>query len=73
MSPEGTTRAFGAVRSVAEVLPVSFLWAPLLALPPVQWIGERVYRSVQNSWRPDEWREDSPWMRIYRNARLWVG
>ena len=46
VSPEGTTRAFGAVRSVAEVLPVSFLWAPLLALPPVQWIGERVYRSV---------------------------
>jgi phosphoribosylformylglycinamidine synthase len=34
---------------------------------------ERVYRSVQNSWRPDEWREDSPWMRIYRNARVWVG
>jgi phosphoribosylformylglycinamidine synthase len=34
---------------------------------------ERVYRSVQNSWRPDEWAEDSPWMRIYRNARVWVG
>ena len=46
VGPDGTTRAFGAVRSVAEVLPVSFLWAPLLALPPVQWVGERVYRSV---------------------------
>jgi phosphoribosylformylglycinamidine synthase len=34
---------------------------------------ERVYRAVQNSWRPDEWSEDSPWMRIYRNARAWVG
>ncbi|HEX2492693.1 MAG TPA: phosphoribosylformylglycinamidine synthase, partial [Steroidobacter sp.] len=34
---------------------------------------ERVYRAVQNSWRPDEWLEDSPWMRIYRNARRWVG
>jgi phosphoribosylformylglycinamidine synthase len=34
---------------------------------------ERVYRTVQNSWRPDEWGEDSPWMRIYRNARVWVG
>jgi phosphoribosylformylglycinamidine synthase len=34
---------------------------------------ERVYRTVQNSWHPDEWGEDSPWMRIYRNARIWVG
>ncbi len=34
---------------------------------------ERVYRAVQNSWHPDEWREDSPWMRIFRNARVWVG
>lgn len=46
VGPTGTTRAFGAVRSVAEVLPISFLWAPLLALPPVQWAGERVYRYV---------------------------
>ncbi len=34
---------------------------------------ERVYRTVQNSWHPDEWKEDSPWMRIFRNARVWVG
>jgi phosphoribosylformylglycinamidine synthase len=34
---------------------------------------ERVYRSVQNSWHPDEWGEDSGWMRIFRNARVWVG
>jgi phosphoribosylformylglycinamidine synthase len=34
---------------------------------------ERVYRTVQNSWHPDEWGEDGPWMRIYRNARHWVG
>jgi phosphoribosylformylglycinamidine synthase len=34
---------------------------------------ERVYRTVQNSWHPDEWGEDSPWMRIFRNARVWVG
>lgn len=34
---------------------------------------ERVYRTSQNSWHPDEWGEDSPWMRIYRNARVWVG
>jgi len=34
---------------------------------------ERVFRSVQNSWHPDEWGEDGPWMRMFRNARLAVG
>jgi phosphoribosylformylglycinamidine synthase len=31
---------------------------------------ERVYRTVQNSWHPDDWREDGPWLRLFRNARL---
>jgi phosphoribosylformylglycinamidine synthase len=31
---------------------------------------ERVFRSVQNSWHPDDWGEDSPWMRMFRNARV---
>jgi phosphoribosylformylglycinamidine synthase len=34
---------------------------------------ERVFRSVQLSWRPRDWAEDSPWMRLFRNARRWVG
>jgi phosphoribosylformylglycinamidine synthase len=34
---------------------------------------ERVFRSVQLSWHPEEWGEDSPWMRMFRNARAWVG
>jgi phosphoribosylformylglycinamidine synthase len=34
---------------------------------------ERVFRTVQNSWHPDGWGEDSPWMRMFRNARKWVG
>ncbi len=34
---------------------------------------ERVFRTVQMSWHPDDWAEDSPWMRLFRNARLWVG
>jgi phosphoribosylformylglycinamidine synthase len=34
---------------------------------------ERVFRSVQQSWHPQGWAEDSPWMRMFRNARLWVG
>lgn len=36
---------------------------------------ERVFRAVCNSWRPsgeDDWGEYSPWMRIFRNARVWV-
>jgi phosphoribosylformylglycinamidine synthase len=36
---------------------------------------ERVFRNVQLSWRPREWDafEDSPWLRMFRNARAWVG
>jgi phosphoribosylformylglycinamidine synthase len=34
---------------------------------------ERVFRSVTNSWAPDEWAEDGAWMRMFRNARVWVG
>ena len=34
---------------------------------------ERVIRSVTNSWHPDDWAEDAPWMRLFRNARRWVG
>jgi phosphoribosylformylglycinamidine synthase len=34
---------------------------------------ERVFRSVQNSWHPDHWREDSPWMLMFRNARKALG
>jgi phosphoribosylformylglycinamidine synthase len=33
---------------------------------------ERVFRSVQLSWHPAGWGEDSPWMRFFRNARVWV-
>ena len=34
---------------------------------------ERVFRSAQLSWSPAEWGEDSPWMRLFYNARAWVG
>ena len=34
---------------------------------------ERVFRSIQLSWHPDGWGEDSPWMRLFRNARVFVG
>ena len=34
---------------------------------------ERVFRTVQNSWHPGSWGEDGPWLRMFRNARRWVG
>ncbi len=33
---------------------------------------ERVFRTVQHSWSPGEWKEDGPWLRMFRNARVWV-
>ena len=34
---------------------------------------ERTPRSVNMSWHPDDWPEDSPWLRMFRNARVSVG
>ncbi|WOT06960.1 phosphoribosylformylglycinamidine synthase [Shewanella youngdeokensis] len=34
---------------------------------------ERVFRTVANSWHPDSWGEDSPWMRMFRNVRKSIG
>jgi phosphoribosylformylglycinamidine synthase len=34
---------------------------------------ERVFRTVANSWHPDSWGEDGAWLRMFRNARVWVG
>ena len=33
---------------------------------------ERVFRSVQNSWSPREWGEDGGWLRLFRNARVFL-
>ncbi len=33
---------------------------------------ERVFRSVQNSWAPPDWGEDGGWMRLFRNARVFL-
>ena len=35
--------------------------------------AERVFRTVTHSWHPDAWSEDAPWMRLFNNARRWVG
>ena len=34
---------------------------------------ERVALTKQNSWHPDDWGDDGPWMRMFRNARVAVG
>ncbi|MEO0423689.1 MAG: phosphoribosylformylglycinamidine synthase [Pseudomonadota bacterium] len=34
---------------------------------------ERVFRTVQQSWHPAQAGEDSPWMRLFRNARVAIG
>ena len=34
---------------------------------------ERVFRASQNSWHPSDWVEDAPSMRMFRNARKWLG
>jgi phosphoribosylformylglycinamidine synthase len=34
---------------------------------------ERVFRTVQHSWSPKDWPEDGGWMRLFRNARVFLG
>ncbi|MGM0680120.1 MAG: phosphoribosylformylglycinamidine synthase, partial [Pseudomonadota bacterium] len=34
---------------------------------------ERVFRTVQYSWHPDDWGNDGPWLRLFQNARQWLG
>ncbi|SAK78745.1 phosphoribosylformylglycinamidine synthase [Caballeronia catudaia] len=35
---------------------------------------ERVHRNVQMSWTPDDWTTDgSPWLRVFQNARRFLG
>jgi phosphoribosylformylglycinamidine synthase len=34
---------------------------------------ERVFRAVQNSWHPSDWQESGAWLKMFQNARKWVG
>jgi phosphoribosylformylglycinamidine synthase len=40
----------------------------LIAMPH----PERLFRTVQHSWHPDDWSEDGPWLRLFDNAYDWV-
>lgn len=39
-------QGFRAVVGVMELSPLGFLWAPILRLPPIAWLGNRAYRRV---------------------------
>lgn len=34
---------------------------------------ERTFRALQHSWKPEEWQEDGAWLRMFRNARKFIG
>ncbi len=34
---------------------------------------ERLFRAVQHSWHPAGWQENGAWLRMFQNARKWVG
>ncbi|WP_115512559.1 MULTISPECIES: phosphoribosylformylglycinamidine synthase [Xanthomonas] len=34
---------------------------------------ERTPRTANLSWHPADWGDDSPWLRMFRNARVWCG
>ncbi|BCX81347.1 phosphoribosylformylglycinamidine synthase [Methylomarinovum caldicuralii] len=33
---------------------------------------ERCFRTIQHSWHPEDWGENGPWLRLFRNARKWL-
>jgi phosphoribosylformylglycinamidine synthase len=57
----------GSPRGIAGVTTADGRFTILMPHP------ERTFRTVQMSWHPREWGEDSPWMRMFRNARVWIG
>ncbi|MDY6449683.1 phosphoribosylformylglycinamidine synthase [Acinetobacter faecalis] len=34
---------------------------------------ERNFRAVQHSWKPEDWDQDGAWLRMFRNARKFIG
>ncbi|TMH06303.1 MAG: phosphoribosylformylglycinamidine synthase [Betaproteobacteria bacterium] len=67
MSERYPYNANGSPRGIAGLTTADGRFSILMPHP------ERVFRSVQMSWHPSEWGEDSPWMRMFRNARAWLG
>ncbi len=34
---------------------------------------ERNFRALQHSWKPEDWQQDGAWLRMFRNARRFLG
>uniref|UniRef100_UPI0028A21843 phosphoribosylformylglycinamidine synthase n=1 Tax=Acinetobacter variabilis TaxID=70346 RepID=UPI0028A21843 len=34
---------------------------------------ERNFRAIQHSWKPEDWDQDGAWLRMFRNARKFIG
>ncbi len=41
-----TVGGFAAIGGILEMLPLGFLWARALTLPPINWLGAAIYRRV---------------------------
>ncbi|TDR20795.1 phosphoribosylformylglycinamidine synthase [Marinicella litoralis] len=66
---QSMTYPFNPNGSAEAVAAVSNTQGNVLVMMPHP---ERVFRTVQMSWAPDQWGENSPWMRMFYNARLFV-
>lgn len=33
---------------------------------------ERVFRQEQLSWKPNDWHSNTPWLRLFQNAKVWL-
>lgn len=56
----------GSPRGIAGVTTEDGRFSILMPHP------ERGFRAAQHSWHPG-WRDDAPWIRMFRNARKWLG
>jgi len=57
----------GSARAIAGVTSADGRVSALMPHP------ERLFRAVQHSWHPAGWGPHGPWLRLFRNARAWLG
>ena len=36
-------------------------------------LSKAPYKNLQHSWKPEDWAEDGAWLRMFRNARKFIG
>jgi phosphoribosylformylglycinamidine synthase len=57
----------GSPRAITAITTPSGRFTALMPHP------ERLSRALNHSWHPAEWTDAGPWLRLFRNARVWVG